>query len=58
MNACLEYKMKFNRDKFDNTPLTYALNRKSQKAIESLLAHATDDNNTEIIYTISQKEIC
>jgi len=50
--------MKFNRDKFDNTPLTYALNRKSQKAIESLLAHATDDNNTEIIYTISQKEIC
>ena len=56
MNACLQYKIKFNRDKFENTPLTYALNRKSLKAIESILIHATDDNNTEIISTISQKK--
>ncbi len=57
MNACLQCKIKFNRDKFESTPLTYALNRKSLKAIESILTHATDDNNTEIISTISQKEI-
>ena len=58
MNACLQYKIKFNRDKFENTPLTYALNRKSLKSIESLLTHATDQNNSEIISSISQNEIC
>ena len=34
MDACLDNGIKYKRDKFDKTPLAYALDRKSMKAIE------------------------
>jgi len=58
MNACIDYGIKYNRDRFNFTPLTYALKNNSMKTIENILTHAVDHNHSEIISTISQKEIC
>ena len=54
MNACLDQGIKYNRDKFDNTPLAYALKRKSMKSIQNILTHAVDHNHQEIISSITQ----
>jgi hypothetical protein len=53
MNACLDSGIKYNRDKFDNTPLAYALKRKSMKSIENILIHAADHDHVEIIQSIT-----
>ena len=58
MNACLDHGIKYNRDRFYYTPLSYALKKQSMKTIENILTHAVEHNHQEIISTINQKEIC
>jgi hypothetical protein len=58
MNACLDHGIKYNRDRFYYTPLSYALKKQSMKTIENILTHAVEHNHQEIISTINKKEIC